>query len=345
MICGLLQPVVIRPDGYLIAGERRLRACRALGWSEIPVRVVDLENLITGEAAENFCRKDFTLSEAVAIKRALEPDLREAAMARQSAGTPVQSLHKGRTREKVAAFAGFSHETLRKAEAVVAAAEAEPGKYGKLAADMDRTGRVDGVFRRLSNTKQAEAIRAHPPPLPTGPFGVIVVDPPWPYEIGQNDPASRGIRPYPTMNVEELCRMPVSGMADADAILWLWTTNARLLDGSALRVVEAWGFEAKTLLTWAKDRIGYGAWLRSQTEQVIMAVRGRPPTTLATHSTLLTAPRGGHSEKPDAFYALVQSLCPAAPGGYCELFARRERPGWTVWGDEVPAVMVGGSGP
>ena len=30
---GLLHPVVVRDDGTLIAGERRLRACQQLGWT------------------------------------------------------------------------------------------------------------------------------------------------------------------------------------------------------------------------------------------------------------------------------------------------------------------------
>jgi ParB-like nuclease domain len=81
---GLLQPIVIRPDGTLIAGERRLRAVEMLGWPEIPVNVVDLEQIVRGEFAENVHRKDFTLSEAVAIKRALEPIEREAAKERMA---------------------------------------------------------------------------------------------------------------------------------------------------------------------------------------------------------------------------------------------------------------------
>ena len=70
---GLLHPIVVQRDGTLVAGERRLRAVELLGWRKIPVTVVDLDAVVRGEFAENTCRKDFTLSEAVAIKRALEP--------------------------------------------------------------------------------------------------------------------------------------------------------------------------------------------------------------------------------------------------------------------------------
>src|SRR5262245_2444046 len=80
---GLLHPVVIRSDGKLIAGERRLEACRWLGWEDVPVTVVDLEQVIRGELAENAIRKDFLPSEIDAIRRALEPIEKAAAKERQ----------------------------------------------------------------------------------------------------------------------------------------------------------------------------------------------------------------------------------------------------------------------
>lgn len=65
---GLLQPIGITQNKDLVFGERRLAACRdILGWSEIEVRVVDIERIVIGEFAENEVRKDFTVSERVAI--------------------------------------------------------------------------------------------------------------------------------------------------------------------------------------------------------------------------------------------------------------------------------------
>jgi ParB-like nuclease domain len=188
----LLHPIVIRPDGTLVAGERRLRAAKLLGWTEIPVTVVDLDAVVRGEFAENIHRKDFTLSEMVAIKRALEPLEREAAKERQGTRTdkhPEQVLHTfGRALDHVAKVVGKHRTTLARAEAVVDAAEAEPEKYGKLLAAMDKTGRVNAPFKRLQVAKQAEKIRAEPPPLPgRGPYRVVVADFPWPYEIASED--------------------------------------------------------------------------------------------------------------------------------------------------------------
>jgi hypothetical protein len=70
---GLLHPVVLASDGKLIAGKRRIEACKLLGWEEIPVHVIPLKEIARGELAENVARKDFTPSEIGAMRRALEP--------------------------------------------------------------------------------------------------------------------------------------------------------------------------------------------------------------------------------------------------------------------------------
>ena len=91
---GLLHPVVITPGNVLIAGERRLAACAFLRWREVPVTVVDLDKVVKGEFAENSERKDLTLSEAVAIKRAIEPIERAEAKERQAAAGPASGRGK-----------------------------------------------------------------------------------------------------------------------------------------------------------------------------------------------------------------------------------------------------------
>jgi N6-adenosine-specific RNA methylase IME4 len=337
---GLLHPIVITPDATLIAGARRLEACKRLGWTHIPVTVVGLDNIVRGEFAENNVRKDFTLSEAVAIKRALEPIERAAATERQGARTDkhpekFSTGSSGRALDNVAKVVGKHRTTIAKAEAIVEAAEAEPQKFGHLLTAMDRTGRVNGVYRRLKNAKQAAEIRKEPPPLPgNGPYRVIVADPPWPYEKRDEDPSRRGVRPYPTMSIKQICGIDVASLAHDDCILWLWTTNHHPRE--AFEVIDAWGFEQKTILTWAKDRMGYGDWLRGQSEHCLMAVRGKPTVTLTNQTTLLHAPVGEHSVKPVEFYELVESLCPAPR--YADLFSRyQHNERWDCHGDEARA--------
>jgi N6-adenosine-specific RNA methylase IME4/ParB-like chromosome segregation protein Spo0J len=339
-IGGLIHPVVVTPDGRLIAGERRLRAAQQLGWSDVPVRVMDLEEIALGEYAENAVRKDFTLSEAVAIKRALEPLERASAKARMGSPEKFSDLNKGNALDKVAKATGVHRTTLAKAEAIVDAAEAEPERFGRLLADMDRTGRVNGVFRRLKVARQAEQIRAEPPPLPgKGPYRVACVDFPWPYEERQGDPSHRAVHPYPTMSIEQILAASgwLSPLMHEDAVLWLWCTNYYLVRYAA-PVLDALGFSEKTILTWVKPHFGCGDWLRGQTEHCLMAVRGEPTVTLTNESTVLYAPARGHSAKPSEFYDLVERLCPASR--WLDVFSRRRHNDkWDCYGDQAPAQL------
>jgi ParB-like chromosome segregation protein Spo0J len=148
---GLLHPIVIRPDGTLIAGARRLAAVQELDWRRIPVRVVDVDSIALGEAAENLQRKDFTPSELVAIGAAVEE--RELAKARQLAGKPLpetfgKDRHDNETSSRVAAPLGFSGRTYEKARTVVEAAN-DNEKFAPLVEEMDRTGKVNGAFKKL----------------------------------------------------------------------------------------------------------------------------------------------------------------------------------------------------
>jgi N6-adenosine-specific RNA methylase IME4 len=122
----------------------------------------------------------------------------------------------------------------------------------------------------------------------------------------------------------------VRDIADENAILWLWTTNAHL--PVAFDVVTAWGFEYKALLTWVKDRMGTGEWLRGQTEHCILGARGKPVFLHGSDGTVLEAARREHSRKPEEFYTLVEATC---PGGKLELFSREQRNGWQTYGNDT----------
>jgi ParB family chromosome partitioning protein len=150
---GLLHPVVVRTDGHLIAGARRL-AAKKLGWDKVPVTVVDIDKVVSGEYAENVFRKAFTPSEIVAIAAAIEPIERAKAKQRQGQRTD-KHLEKfsrsstGRALDKVATVAGTSRPTLLKARAVVDAGQADPARFGQFVAYMDESGRVDRAFKQL----------------------------------------------------------------------------------------------------------------------------------------------------------------------------------------------------
>jgi len=339
---GLLHPIVIDSEQSLIAGERRLEACKSLGWDQIPVTVVDLENVLRGQVDENTARADFQPSEIYAIQKAFLGPESEKAKSRQ-----IASLKKGtklpvgktfpnggkrapKADEKVAAIAGTSRVTMAKIVEVVAAAEAEPEKYSHLVEEMDKTKRVAGVHKKLKVQQQAEELEAEPKPLPQGPYRVIVIDPPWQYSNRAEDSSHRVANPYTDMGQSDLLNMPIGDLAHDDCVLWLWSTNAFI--GDALELVKAWGFTQKTILSWVKNRMGTGDWLRGKTEHCLLAVRGKPTVRLTNQTTALIAPAGGHSEKPQEFYAMVDQLC---PGSKIDVFARRKREGWAAYGHEM----------
>ena len=341
---GLLHPVVININNKLIAGARRLKACRQLGWSSVPVHVVDIDAIARGELDENSQRKNFTPSELVAIAETVEQRERELARERMTLGKISTGSERGKVRDRIAAPLGVSGRTLEKAKAVVEAAEAEPDneKIAKLVEAMDKSGRVNGPYQRLKIMKQAEAIRAEPPPLPgNGPYRVASCDVPWPSEPDDPDPSERGYWPFPTMSIEQLCKLPVSSIMHADSVLWFWTTNFHMVH--AYRILDAWGFHRRpTIMTWAKDRPGRGQRLHGQTEHAIMAIRGNPVITLTNQTTLLRAPAlKPLGTKPPEFYDRVEKLCPAPR--YAELFARQPRARWDGHGDEYrnPAAATG----
>ncbi len=336
---GLLHPVVVNRDHVLIAGERRLAACKALGMKRVPVRVIDLDQIIVGEHAENVFRKNFLPSEAVAIARALAPIEREAARKRQQeagkargrggkASGKLPQANGGRTRDRVAAYVGMSYKTLQRAQEIVEAGEQDPDKYGDLVELMDRKGQINNVHRKLQTRREIEIIRSQPPKFPNGRYSVVVVDPPWCFETETRPMTKRNLLPYPSMTVDEIAALPLIELAEDDAMLFLWTTNSHL--HAALHVMEAWGFDYKTMITWVKTAMGTGHWLRNITEHALVGVRGRPLIDLTNQTTVIHAGvKRKHSRKPCEFYAMVESLC---PGSKVELFGREQRRGWDIHG-------------
>lgn len=157
-------------------------------------------------------------------------------------------------------------------------------------------------------------------------FSAVVIDPPWRYD----NKATRGAAEdhYPTMSLDELAALRIPGADDSH--LYLWVTAAFMRDGFDL--LDAWGFTYKTVLTWCKPSIGMGNYFRVNTEHVLFAVRGKHPTLRNDEGTWFEARRAGHSAKPESFYDLVERC---SPGPYMEMFARRRRMGWHVWGNEA----------
>ena len=173
-------------------------------------------------------------------------------------------------------------------------------------------------------------------------FKTILADPPWQFQnrTGKVAPEHKRLNRYPTMKLEEIKALPVADVADENSHLYLWVPNALLIEG--LSVMEAWGFQYKTNVVWEKirndggpDGRGVGFYFRNVTELLLFGVRGSHMLTLApgrSQVNLIRAKKREHSRKPDEMIELIEKC---SPGPYLELFARGQREGWTLWGNQA----------
>jgi N6-adenosine-specific RNA methylase IME4 len=198
-------------------------------------------------------------------------------------------------------------------------------------------------------------------------FSIILADPAWKYNSrAHHQTRFRGgaCGHYDLMSTEEICRIPVGTWAEDNAILFLWACFPMLAD--AMRVIARWGFTYKTNgFTWIKTNpvsgtpfFGVGYYTKSNAEPCLLAARGEvelgpwgvrmdeeaEPCLLATRgevlkpavntvSQVIIASRAEHSAKPEEAQDRIDRMYPDARK--LELFARRERPGWTAWGHDT----------
>lgn len=169
-------------------------------------------------------------------------------------------------------------------------------------------------------------------------YRTIVADPPWRMPSGGPragtkvwNPGVPSSLPYKTMCFKEIAELPVGSLAEDDAHLYLWTTNATL--EASYDIVRDWGFRASQLLVWAKTPrgLGMGGAFTTTTEFVLFCRRGSLRHIDKQDTSWWNWKRGKHSAKPDAFLDIVEQV---SPGPYVELFARRARFGWDYWGNE-----------
>ncbi|MBK6868195.1 MAG: S-adenosylmethionine-binding protein [Burkholderiales bacterium] len=178
-------------------------------------------------------------------------------------------------------------------------------------------------------------------------FRTILADPPWQFQnrTGKVAPEHKRLSRYGTMTLDDIKALPVELSAEDTAHLYLWVPNALLPDG--LSVMQAWGFQYKSNIVWQKirkdggpDGRGVGFYFRNVTELLLFGVRGKNARTLQrgrTQVNILSTRKREHSRKPDEQYTLIEDC---SPGPFLELFARGERPGWAIWGNQASEEYV-----
>jgi N6-adenosine-specific RNA methylase IME4 len=162
--------------------------------------------------------------------------------------------------------------------------------------------------------------------LPDKKYGVIYADPEWRWEAWSQKGLtnSSADNHYATSVVEDIKNRDIESIAAADCVLFLWSTVPMLPQG--LEVLKAWGFRYVSNFCWVKHKAGTGYWNRNQHETLLIGTRGKIPAPLegTQFKSVVTAPAGKHSQKPEDFRHIIETYYPNLPK--IELNARGRRP-------------------
>lgn len=173
-------------------------------------------------------------------------------------------------------------------------------------------------------------------------FSTVMADPPWRFtnRTGKVAPEHKRLARYQTLELADICALPVADHLEDTAHCYLWVPNALLPDG--LQVLSEWGFQYKSNIVWHKvrkdggsDGRGVGFYFRNVTEILLFGVRGKNARTLQPgrrQVNLFGTRKREHSRKPDEQYDIIESC---SWGPYLELFGRGKRENWTVWGNQA----------
>jgi len=332
---GLLEPIWTY-QGKIIDGRNRYRACLEVG-IEPEYREWSGGKPLAFVISMNLHRRHLTPSQCAAvgvnIKHWLQienPQGRPTLEEQNNVGNISYNNGK-QNRDLAGEIVGVSGRYIDDAEKY---AKQEPALFEQLLSGEVTLQDAKRETRKQERFENLVTINANNKPLngDIGKFNVIYADPPWQYEHPISD--SRRIEnQYPTLSLDEICKLPVQEICEDDAILFLWASTPMLKN--ALQVMEAWGFEYRTGMVWVKPSIGPGQWVRQRHEHLLIGIRGNIPTPYSNGKpdSVVEAPREGHSQKPTVFYSIIEQMYPSLSKK--ELFCRKLREGWAAWGNQV----------
>lgn len=174
-------------------------------------------------------------------------------------------------------------------------------------------------------------------PLPNKKYNTIVIDPP--YNISMSGKVKR--RPnkkqkldYPTMSITEIQNIPVQDLCNVGCHVYTWTTNKML--PYTFDILKSWDINYHLTMVWTKPSgiapcMGYVF----GTEFCLLGFAGKPMQKFKGIGELNWFKNPSvkpHSTKPQSFFDTVEKM---SHGNYLEMFARKKRDGWDVWGNEV----------
>jgi N6-adenosine-specific RNA methylase IME4 len=341
---GLIAPITLL-DGRVLDGRNRMRACSAAGVKprfeayegDDPVAFVISANIERRHLDES--QRAMCAARLATMRQGERTDI--AQICAMSQPEAADRLHVSRR------LVQSAHEVLQRAEPELVRAVDQGAIAVSFAAGLVRQSREIQVeasrepsrahvlVKQAARTEREADLGARQLALPSKRSGVLYADPPWRFEPYSRDTGMDRApdNHYRTMSLDDIKALDIASIAADDAALFLWATAPML--PQALEVMAAWDFEFRSHCIWLKDRIGTGYWFRNQPELLLVGTRGLIPAPApgSQWPSIIEAPAGAHSEKPDVFHELIESYFPNLPK--IELFARRRREGWNSWGLEA----------
>lgn len=329
--------VVWKETDTLLDGHNRLEICKRLGK---PYQI-KLLSLPSRDAAKiwiinnQFARRNLSPYQRSVLGLKLENIYREKAKENERLGggdkksglknSPNPIITPVDTRKELAKIARVSDNTIAKVKAIEE--KATPEQKAKL---VTGEATINQVYVQVHRQEVKEQIKQTQ--WPTGKYRIIYADPPWQYSNSQPDYQTVQDDHYPTMPLNDICKLPVGEISLDDAVLFLWATSPILED--AFKVINAWGFKYKASFIWDKVKHNMGHYNSLRHEFLLIAVRGScQPDNLELFDSVQTIERTAHSAKPAAFRTIIGTLYPY--GKRIELFARAKANGWEQYGNQI----------
>lgn len=330
---GLIEPIWTY-EGKILDGRNRYIACLDCGVTP-KYRQYEGDDPISFVISLNLHRRHLTSSQLGFVALEVEKQLAVEARKRQLSGKKLdhdqiidQGGRNAQASEQAARMVGTNRQYVSDAKRIEQGAPdlIDKVRSGEMTIPKAvQTMRKREVIANLEDVEQKEvkAIK--------GVYDVIVIDPPWPMEKIERDVAPNQVAfEYPTMTEEELELLEIP-TADSCHV-WLWTTHKYL--PMALRLLDVWGLKYVCTFTWHKPG-GFQPFGLPQynCEFALYARKGSPIfTETKDFPVCFNAPRGAHSEKPEAFYETIRRV---TAGRRLDMFNRRSIDGFDTWGKEA----------
>ncbi len=325
---GMREAIWLHPDGRIIDGRNRYRACEELGIAPVYRTWDGRGSLVSFVVSLNLHRRHLTSGQraAVAVEMLpmLEAEAKERMLATLKQNAPlVKELTNGngKAATQAAAATGTNREYVAQAKALK---ENAPDLFEKV-----RSGESSITQARREHVRRTAP---EAPPMPSNTFRVIYADPPWSYGNTMPDGTTSPADYYASLSTPAICELPVRELADDNAVLFLWTTSPHLEE--SFDVIRAWGFKYKTSFVWDKVKHNMGHYNSVRHELLLVCVRGScQPDVPRLFDSVQSIERTEHSVKPEEFRTIIDTIYPH--GRRVELFARRPVDGWERWGNEA----------